>query len=63
MAGDGVMDTPVLTGRLLPTSDMATHTALDAILPTVIRMSIRELLGEHVIVGINYLRCIRFLKN
>ena len=55
LAGEGVTDTPMLTDPRFPTRDTATHTTVEAILSTIIRMSIHELLHKHVVAGVNYL--------
>lgn len=55
LAGEGVTDTPMLTDRRFPTRGMATPTAVEAILPTVIRTFIHELLEKHAVTEVDYL--------
>ena len=44
LVGEELTDILMLTNRRFPTQDMATHTMVEAILSTTIRMSIHELL-------------------
>ena len=43
LVGEELTDTPMLTDHRFPPQDMATHTTVEAILSTTIRMSIHEL--------------------
>jgi len=55
LAGEGVTDTPMLTDRRFPTQGMATPTAVEAILPTVIRTFIHELFEKHAVAEVDHL--------
>jgi hypothetical protein len=49
LAGEGLMDIPMLTDRRFPTRDTATHIAVGAILSIIIHMSSDELLRKVIL--------------
>ena len=55
LAGEGVMDIPMLTDRRFPTRGMATHTVVEAILSTIIRTFIHELFEKHAVAEVGHL--------